>query len=326
MSSRRALTALVLTIPLLALIAVCLLMLSGLGQRAGAFQVEPGLDFSISSTSGGQNCDSSGTPTNTCTFPVGATFTLDFNLNALSTNLQTGGYGGYDMLLSEHNVTIVEASLNQHGADMWPDCAYAAHDFAEEPFPVTAGCSVGIGANGSTYTGLLMQVDFQCSSTDTVGSLTLVPQNASALLGGDTALLSPDLTIVYEEAASESLTINCGTPSSPTPTATRTPGGATDTPAAAPTDTPTPAVTNTPLSTPTMTPTRTPRPNHVLLGDVDGDLTVNSLDALWVLWFAAGIVVDVPLPDAADVDGDNVVNATDALYILWVEADQVTIL
>ena len=124
------------------------------------------------------------------------------------------------------------------------------------------------------------------------------------------------------------LNINCGNPptatptQTSTPTATRTPGGPTDTPTFTPTATSTPTRTPTPAATPT--PTR--RPNHILLGDVDGDLTVDSRDALWVLWFVAGIVPDVPIPEAADMDANGIVNAADALFILWVEAGQVIML
>ncbi|MGH7484153.1 MAG: dockerin type I domain-containing protein [bacterium] len=163
-------------------------------------------------------------------------------------------------------------------------------------------------------------MDFTCG-VDTQETITLLP--------GYQVTDVTDLSgFTFIQTSHESLAIFCGNPPTATPTATRTPGGATDTPTPLPTDTPTPLATNTPLytNTPTITPTRTPRRNNVLLGDVDGDLNVNSLDALWVLWFSAGIVIDVPLPDAADVNGDDIVNATDALYVLWVEANEIILL
>jgi hypothetical protein len=320
MPSNRALSIIGLTIPVAALIAVALVLLTGSGRRTAANVFEPGLDLSIGV---GNQCDSGGTPTATCTFPLNSTFTMDFKLNSPGPSLAASGWEGYDMLLEPHNLTPIVNSLVQRAPDLWGGCTFPGSDFSD-PNKIAAGCGFGIDAPPEReYIGVLLHLDFQCGSTDTVGTLTLIPQSPT---GGSTGL---NLTLKsHQEAASETLTVNCGHPPTPPPTATRTPGGATDTPTASPTSTPTPAATNTPLHTPTptVTPTRTPRPNHILLGDVDGDLTVDSLDALWVLWFAAGIVVDVPLPDAADMDGDDVVNATDALYILWVEAGEVTML
>jgi hypothetical protein len=287
-------------------------------------QTDPALDFSISAT----GCDSNG-PTATCTFPVGSTFTLTFNLNHLPSSavcdpstVQTC-FDGYDSQVRyTSGLTPVTSSVSQTGAQTWPDCVFAA--YTESPDKIEAACSIGTGASSSTYTGPLYHIDFTCGSANSRETLTLPPGDVVNDVVDHGSIPSP----YFDQAVPESLTINCGNPptatptQTSTPTATRTPGGPTDTPTFTPTATSTPTRTPAPAATPT--PTR--RPNHVLLGDVDGDLTVDSRDALWVLWFVAGIVPDVPIPEAADMDANGIVNAADALFILWVEAGQVTML
>lgn len=286
-------------------------------------RVNPDLDFSISAT----GCDSDGVPTAVCSFASGETFTLSFNMIHLPTSVvcdpstNTSCFQSYDSEVDySAGLSPDLSSMHQIGADTWPDCGFPAFD-SSNAGRLIATCAVGVGAASSTYVGELWHLDVTCG-VDTLATLTIVPGFTI------TDVLDSTNTLYYIQTMRESLTIFCGNPPTPTPSPTRTPGGATDTPSATPTNTLPPTDTPTPLytNTPTITPTRTPRSSHVMLGDVDGDLEVNSLDALWVLWYSAGIVVDVPLPDAADLDDDGVVNATDALYILWVEADEVTIL
>ncbi len=69
---------------------------------------------------------------------------------------------------------------------------------------------------------------------------------------------------------------------------------------------------------PTPTPTLT-----VLIGDVDEDGIINSLDALWVLWFDAILLAVLPPPSfviAADVNEDGTIDSTDATLILQFDA------
>ena len=56
-----------------------------------------------------------------------------------------------------------------------------------------------------------------------------------------------------------------------------------------------------------------------MLGDTDGDGVIGAVDALWVLWFDAGTVPYVPIPEAADLNGDGVIDVLDAQYILWID-------
>lgn len=300
--------------------------------------VEPGLDFSISSTSLGQDCDSSGMPAATCTFPLNSTFTMDFNLNPpLPANL-VGHWTAYDMLVGVENVTAHPESLGQQGSGVWDGCVIAVHDFSN-PDEVGAGCSIGIGSSGSAYTGVLLHLDFQCGSVDGIGTLTLLPVPPGEASG---TALSDDTFQTHTEANAESLTIICGSPPTHTPTPTTTPTATPGSPGGTPTPTSleTPTATSTPADltpvgtpqptntapppTATRTPTRTPLPApHP--GDVNGDSRVDTLDALWVLWFDSGMVPGVAHPENADLTHDGLIDARDAAVILQVKAGLITI-
>ena len=88
-------------------------------------------------------------------------------------------------------------------------------------------------------------------------------------------------------------------------------------PTATPTITPTPTPTVTPTQTSTSTPTPTP-PGPV--GDVNCDRTVNTIDAVLILQFDAGLIASLPCQDFADVNADGHINAIDAALILRFEA------
>jgi hypothetical protein len=314
--------------------------------NAGFGSLFPGIDFSIAV---GTQCDSTVGPT-ICTFNPGDTFTLDMKLNHIPAFFATPpppppptpppppgapvpfAYDSYDAIVAFTGVNLIVASLVQTppAPDVWPDCGAPGSQHQEGQ--LAAGCLEPIGASPSVYTGVLWHVNFQCPDTPTAATIAL-------LNGPGTDVVDENLTAHGEDVGYESLTINCGNPptatptagtpglATPTPTLTRTP---TLTPTATPTrtatPTPTPTITPTPTPTFTVTPTPTRRPNRTLMGDVDGDLSVDARDALWVLWFDAGIVADVPIPEAADVNGDGIVNARDALYILQFDAGVIELL
>jgi glucose/arabinose dehydrogenase len=90
-----------------------------------------------------------------------------------------------------------------------------------------------------------------------------------------------------------------------------------------PTPTPTPTSigpTATPTSSPPATPTATSTPGAGLVGDVNCDGLVNSIDAAIVLQFSAGLFLYLPCAGAADVDENGTVNAIDAALILQLVA------
>jgi hypothetical protein len=275
---------------------------SGGGHSAEA-ATDPSVDLSISST----GCNSSGSPTATCTVDAGATFTLALNLNHLPEN---GSYDGYDSNLSySSGLTIPgvpapsSSSFCQtnNGAcasgplsGNWPDCVFNASDFTN-PGLATIGCSFGIGGTPSTYLGSLYHVDFTCPTPAT-------SQQTITILHGDGSTDTLDDTLAaHSEAADETLTITCGA-------------------AGHPTDTPTPCAPNCPTATLTpVPPTPTSTPTGVC-GDANGDGSTNSLDSFWVLQLDAGLVAHVPRPELADLNHDGHVNSIDASIMLQIDA------
>jgi len=82
---------------------------------------------------------------------------------------------------------------------------------------------------------------------------------------------------------------------------------------------PVPTLPPTCTPTPSPTPTSTPeRPE--ILGDVDCDFAITSLDALLVLQYVAGLIDELPCGGAADLNGDGAVTAVDAALILQIVA------
>jgi hypothetical protein len=68
-------------------------------------------------------------------------------------------------------------------------------------------------------------------------------------------------------------------------------------------------------------PTPTPgTPSGVTLGDANGDGHVDSIDTFWILLDDAGLVANVPVPDAADVNLDGEITPTDGALILQFHA------
>lgn len=88
-----------------------------------------------------------------------------------------------------------------------------------------------------------------------------------------------------------------------TPTDTAEPGE--------PTDTPEPGETPAPTDTPA---------SPELVGDVDCSVEINAIDAAFLLQLLAGLITELPCPDAADVNGDGETNAVDAALILQFSA------
>jgi hypothetical protein len=91
-------------------------------------------------------------------------------------------------------VTLAKGNLNPQ---RWPACAFAGY-YADSAH-VAAGCAVGNGQPGSTYTGLMTTIYFTCTSS---GTITL--QHGSPF----TDLVDED-NVSYAEPGLEALRINC---------------------------------------------------------------------------------------------------------------------
>jgi hypothetical protein len=66
-----------------------------------------------------------------------------------------------------------------------------------------------------------------------------------------------------------------------------------------------------------------PPPGEFLLGDVNGDGRIDSVDALWILLDNAGLVGPLPVPEAADTNGDGRISTLDASLILQLHAGRI---
>ena len=279
-------------------------------------------------------CDADGV----CQFPEEAEFTLGVEIVAAPPQ---GYIFASSYIFFGPNLTYNPA---ESPADevVWPDCdpivalrgqiqiiSTATDDTPAEVIiqsdeVVHHGCITGIFETPlSTHAGMLVEISLTCSAGPTRSDTELIlathgdPFNFPdefTMAGTNGSLFRDELDAVFPKLSG--LTIFCGDPPTPTPTATITPGGPTLTPQPTPSPSATPAETATP--TPTASPTPTVTVISVLLcGDVNGDLVVNSLDALWVLWFASNQITHLPLP--ADIDGDGITGPVDALFILWIE-------
>lgn len=67
--------------------------------------------------------------------------------------------------------------------------------------------------------------------------------------------------------------------------------------------------------TPTIAPSPTPN-IELMIGDVNCDENINSIDSAFVLQFSAGLIDDLPCQSQADVNEDTNINAIDATLIL----------
>ena len=311
----------VVGIPLVAVVAVALAL--ALGHR-GDTRVEAdtphtGLDFSIAVDTNGDttnDCNTTGGPTK-CTLATSSSpFTLKLYLN----NRAGVAYSGFDAYVT---YTGVASKNNATTSGIWPDCAFPA------AFYPTGGarwtCVIGVGASPSTHTGQLSSLGFNCAT----GGGTVTVSHGDT----DTNLNDTPANHAEGDGTTEALTINCGAPplASPTPTRTNTPVGPTNTPTATatpcgapgptctPTATATATATRTATNTPLPTATRTPTPPKIL-GDVNRDNVVNSLDALAVLQYEADLLSSLPNLASGDLNDDGEVDSIDALFILWIEA------
>jgi uncharacterized repeat protein (TIGR01451 family) len=317
----KRLTLVAKALPLMAIVAVVVVLVlfsGGRQHQVEAHTPHPGLDFSIGVNSDGNTGtgdqrpkSSVGTPvprgddcvsfsvqgiTATpvappkCTFALNGNFTVNIYMNSL------GGVAGYQGIGIALNFANLTSQLNG-SMSSWPNCAIPV-SFSSVGFQ-SLGCSIGVGAPASTYTGLIGTLGFTCSPTNNFGTITMVFGSGSTVL-----VESSSLKHTEGSGTTETLTITCGTP--PTLTATET---QTRTPTNTPTITPTPTITRTPTVTPTVTntPTSTPLPSDqpdVTLTktdspdpvDANGTLTYSLLVKNLGLLTATGVLVGDALP------------------------------
>ena len=275
-------------VALLGALALVLLATLGSGSAPARAAVDPAVNLSLSTT----GCDSSLGPT-TCTVAPSATFTVSYNV----LGQPAAGWAGYDLKVDfAGSITYVNDSLvppPAGGSGTWPGCAFAVGETPAVPTTTMNTACADLTATNQMFTGVAAKFNMTCGASGS-GTITL--------LGGDAnSDLVDESFAAHSEAADETLTINCGAGGGP-PADTPTPGGPTPRP-------------------PTPTPTRPPAAGR---GDVNGDGSVSSVDALWVLWMKAGIIDHVPHPENADLNNDGMINSLDALFILQIAAGLIT--
>ena len=256
-----------------------------------------------------------------CTFALGEEFTLAVEI----VEAPAGGYVLAQSFIDFGTDLTYDASLVPTADEItWDDCEGVTAVRAQTvgPHVVNHGCLTGlIGPLPSNYVGTLVEISLTCSPGNSTTEVLLLPEGDPVAITSGAAFATPEVV----SAKVSNVSVTCGEgPAADTPTPTNTT-------APPPTNTPCPGVCPTapPPPTNTPTPTATPVPEFVC-GDVNRDGAVTVLDALWVLWFDAGLIDFIlPIKDndrdgvedmIADVSGDGVVNSIDAALILQIEA------
>jgi hypothetical protein len=236
-----------------------------------------GLDFSMGIDTDGDttdDCSSSGTPTNECTLAAQETFRVNVYLNSLPDKVD--GYEGIDIVLPYIGVRWTK--IHEWP---WPEgfcfTLYSASGWLDDGRALLSCATFG---ETSTYLGLMATTDFTC---DESGSITMVHG-----LEVRTGLAAGPRMYAEGDGTTETLTIVCAEPPTPTPT-------------------------TTPKPTCTSTPPATPVP---LMGDVDCDGWVNSIDALLILQYHAALIDSLPCLGSADMGGDGRIDSIDAFWVL----------
>lgn len=171
-------------------------------------------------------------------------------------------------------------------------CLPGPNDFELTQAIIRFGCTSSGTSEGPSGAGLLAEITFATTCSNTSGSdLVFVPllSNEGVVVG------AVELTNV----------IGQGIPAVSL-------GGEINV------DSCTPPSTATPTITPPPAPTQTP--GNVLAGDVSCDGTTNALDAALLLQVTAGLLLATPCPWNGDVNGDGSHDPLDATLILQFDA------
>jgi hypothetical protein len=267
------------------------------GERASA-AVDSSVNVSLTST----GCDTDGVAT--CIVSAGSTFIVTFN----ATGQPATGWAGYDLKVAfSGSVNYKVGSLKQTTAQdpaLTLDCGYptgetltgtAKSDATQMGEGTLYTACASHDANDHMYLGPVAKFSLTCKDSGS-GTLSLVHGDGITDLV-DSTYTSHDEAV---EPAVETLTITCGA------------GGPTNTPG--PSNTP-----GGPTSTPTRTPgpvTPTPTRAATACGDVNGNGSINPVDALLILQLSAGLIPSLMNAASADVNHNGTINAIDATLIL----------
>ena len=167
----------------------------------------PSPDFSMAVTSAGCSTDAD-PPEDTCEIALDSLFTVRVSLNSLDglTDFDGDTKTGYDGVQVRLNFP---AELTQKGIRFpWPDCSVRATN--EQPDTILAGCITPFGGNESVFVGVVAEVDFTCSQSESTHEVEM-PHGLVA-----TSLLSESNTILDKDPT-ELLIIDCSA-LAPTPT------------------------------------------------------------------------------------------------------------
>jgi len=284
----------------------------------------------------------------TCTVPLSGAFTIQISGTGLAE-----GYIGFQTEVDYAQLAASGGSYKPTSAAtdeiVWPD------DSLPLRFPVAPTGTEGLVNHASstsipalpesTFSGLMVELDFNCGGMNSSNVINLVPfaddnRNASGFSqsladgAGRIPAKTTPLTIVCGAVGATNTPVPPTDTPGPTATVTNTPAGTppatptvTNTPAG-PTNTPGPTATrtNTPvLPTPMATATRTPipptpTPSEGLNGDANCDGDITTVDSLWVLWDVADLSDFIPCPEEADADKDGDLTSIDSALILQFEA------
>ena len=262
--------------------------------------------MALSVSGAGVSCDGAEQPT--CSVPDGGAFSLAVEV----IEAPPAGYVGFQTELHYGGLIYLPASLVSEV--VWPESALALRS------PNQPDGREGLVGHGdlsalspplpvSVHTGPVVELDFICPENAQIHTLALLPYDLETrLLGsgfkaadakGGVAETVPAKTAGQRELdldgdaspettnVAAAIELTCG---EPPPTATAT-------------------FTTTPSATPPQ-----------LVGDTSCDGVVNSIDALLLLQFDAGLLGSLPCGQNADANADGEVNAIDATLILQFDA------
>jgi hypothetical protein len=189
----------------LAVLAVVLAMGMGSADKTEA-NSNAGVEFHIQTT----GCTTAADAKGACVLPLGGSFVVEGVIDSFGPPLT--GYDGIAMTLNYAGVT----SKDDVSTASWPNCVFGVSAGQGSGTFINGGCSIGIGAPSSTYTGTFFTNTFNCTAD---GTITVFHDKAG------TAVTDSTLTSHTEASAGpDVLNIDCQPlPPTNTPTPTSTP-------------------------------------------------------------------------------------------------------